>query len=55
MVYRVSGAAGINVKELMRTMLGIIDTDKAREAAEKRDMSQGIEIDAGNVKGADAR
>ena len=45
-VYRVSGAAGINVKELMRTMLGIIDTDKAREAEAATDMSQGIEIDA---------
>ena len=43
-VYRVSGAAGINVKELMRTMLGIIDTDKAREAEAATDMSQGIEI-----------
>ena len=32
-------------KELMRTMLGIIDTDKAREAEAATDMSQGIEID----------
>ncbi len=46
LVYRVSGAAGINVTELMRTMLGIIDTDKAREAEEAKDMSQGIDIDA---------
>ncbi|MBK8160657.1 MAG: GTPase ObgE [Rhodospirillaceae bacterium] len=48
-VYRVSGAAGMGVKELMRTMLGIIDTDKAREAEAAKDMSQGIEIDAGDA------
>jgi len=46
MVYRVSGAAGMGVTELMRKMLEIIDTDKAREAAEQAEMMQGIEIEA---------
>jgi GTP-binding protein len=45
-VYRVSGAAGMGITELMRKMLEIIDADKAREAAEQAEMMQGIEIEA---------
>ncbi|MBI2254383.1 MAG: GTPase ObgE [Proteobacteria bacterium] len=45
-VYRVSGAAGMGITELMRKMLEIIDSDKAREAAEQAEMMQGIEIEA---------
>jgi GTP-binding protein len=45
-VYRVSGAAGIGITELMRKMLEIIDADKAREAAEQAETMSGVEIDA---------
>ncbi|WP_374652517.1 GTPase ObgE [Dongia sp.] len=44
-VYRVSGAAGMGVTELMRKMLEIIDADKAREAAEQAETMSGIEIE----------
>ncbi|WP_374308111.1 GTPase ObgE [Dongia sp.] len=45
-IYRVSGAAGIGITELMRKMLEIIDADKAREAAEQAETMSGVEIDA---------
>ena len=45
-VYRVSGAAGMGITELMRKMLEIIDADKAREAAEQAETMQGLEIEA---------
>ena len=44
-VYRVSGAAGIGVTELKRTLLSIIDAEKAREAAEA-ELTAGVEIEA---------
>lgn len=44
-VFRVSGAAGINVTELKRTLLAIIDAEKAREAAEA-ELNAGVEIEA---------
>jgi GTP-binding protein len=44
-VHRVSGAAGIGITELMRTLLAIIDAEKAREAEEARDKA-GVEIEA---------
>lgn len=44
-IYRVSGAAGIGVTELKRTLLAIIDAEKAREAAETA-LNAGVEIEA---------